>query len=665
MAEPNTAPRSDEPAIEGFVLAVFGLAGIEYGWAAERVLRVRRYASLAALFGDAEQVELALDTRAAADHPAALLCAPGSFAMDELLRLARSLPGGYRSTLLLPLPGAELPPGLPLVENGHLAVERRETVTRRALRAVFRVALQSAEPVERLLVLVVDSDGRLRPDLADRGERAPRSLDAPAEPVPGELLDVLEQEAGRHAALIAAEQLPPIQVRKAGEVRRLEQYLAALRDERAAELPAGAPRRAAQIQAEGRALLDALRTVLPGDGPWDRDEVLRDLTPRLWSPALRMRLLPPRQHQPVLALIRRLPRRFSLEEAEALVARETQRRLERLARARPDEEPGAALVAEHEQRLESEHAERLRDIDEKYHLRVLATPALLEWLEYPALACELRLSAVPQSGAAGATVPAAWDALAEAWDLPPCPACGASIERLWLCEHDHTACGSCAIVCAGCRRARCPSCEMPRCAVCGDGACEVCGRECESCGGWTCPRHFQTCPDCARTACSRCGGACAACETPLCREHHAACSFCQRGVCHSHVHTCYGCRRSACPEHGDRCAICGRDFCGAHGHRCVSCGERYCGADVGADHRCRTCGSLEPIGDATTDALRTRLAEVLPEVDLSRHRQWWLGRNGRVLVVVARRWPRSHWFVLHAESRVLRRHRVYWRLRGP
>src|SRR5262249_54001270 len=145
--------------------------------------------------------------------------------------------------------------------------------------------------------------------------------------------------------------------------------------------------------------------------------------------------LAPELLQRVTDIVSRLPATFSWADVEQWVARETQRRLRRLD---PQSAEGAAvtdLLGAAEQRLEGEHSARLADIEERFHLRVLARPALLEWLQYPVRAYRLSVD-----GKGTAEIDATWDTLAEAWGLPRCPACGGILARLWVCERDHLAC---------------------------------------------------------------------------------------------------------------------------------------------------------------------------------------------------------------------------------
>src|SRR5205085_2384758 len=135
--------------------------------------------------------------------------------------------------------------------------------------------------------------------------------------------------------------------------------------------------------------LDALRSLLAGDGPWDRDALLVSLQPgsrfgfaRREDPA---RHLLPEMRMSVVELIRRLPAPFTLADAEQRVERDTAQRMERLESRAHDEPSPSAALAEREQALGAEHQARVADIESKFHLRVLAQPVLLEWLEYPIL----------------------------------------------------------------------------------------------------------------------------------------------------------------------------------------------------------------------------------------------------------------------------------------
>jgi hypothetical protein len=658
------------PSLKPFLEQVLTAADLKHVWLEEDLVRIWSHPQFSELFGDAAALDLALSEEALRDHPAATLCTPGSFALDRLIQWARSGQGAFSSRLSAQLPDGELPAGLPHLANGVLAVHERVPGERAILYALFRVSLHSDELVEHLLPLAFEQDGTPRPDLTARLEecrRAPSGGSSTA--IPDPLLSLMESHADRAARELAREHLPAVQARKAREIERLERYVRALRDELAGELPAGAARRSAQIKAESRALLDTLVSVLPGEGPWQRDTLLPSLkhpsvVDRFRRPA-QAPIIPPEMHDRVVGLIRRLPAQFSMADAERLLLHDTERRLERLARQGKDGGSAATLLDEQERRLEEEHRSRIADIEQKFHLRVLAQPMLLEWLEYPVLDCRVLLS-----GRGSAELALSWNPLAEAWAVPCCRSCGAEIGQLWLCEHDHLACEACASVCRRCSRARCPSCAFTRCARCQSAACEDCGRTCDCCGGWNCDRHGTHCPQCGMNWCSRCGHACYSCDSALCPEHGRSCALCGRAACAEHAVECHTCSRAACLEHGDRCPHCTLAYCSEHSAPCRFCGQTYCAPCAGnlrrgAGDRCATCRELEEMGPTTIEALRSRVREAAPGVDPMRFRQWWLARNGRYWIIAARRWPWNHIFVLQADSRELVSHRRYWSWRGP
>lgn len=667
--------------LRSFVGAVLARSGVEHVWLDGRRVRVRPHPAFAELFGEAASLELALDEAAAQEYPGATLCSPGSFALDQLISWCRNIPGVYHTRL--PTAGlSEPPPGLPAVENGLLEAAPGGSVERHVLYALFRVSVDSDELVEELVPILLQDTGAAPPGTVQRFESLPREPQSAAVPaVPEDLLERLESAAAEAARRLAEEQLPVIEVRKIGELRRLEEYLRALRDDLGRELPAGAVRRAAEIRRKCRARLDLLRSVLPGDGPWDRETVLESLFPkprfRLPVPIVTGHADPQRvlagssprvlrldresQHL-VAELLRRLPRSFTTGDVEALIGRDETMRLARLARNAGEEEAAPGEVLEdHEQRLEEEHRRRVADIEEKFHVRALATPVLLEWLDYTAPQYRLAVAGLP-----GTPLHASWDPVSAEWDLSPCPGCGAvHVRSLWLCEREHLACGACAGVCAHCRRARCPSCAFGVCAVCEEPACPDCGLECARCGAWNCGRHAARCPECGAAGCVRCGGGCRVCQAPLCPEHHAACALCAAAVCREHTLRCSFCERPACPEHGDRCPACGRVHCTDHAAACRFCGERYCTACAGSSGRCATCRELERVGPATAAALRSRLDQLAPGSKASRFRHLWLARNSRRQIVVARRRLWNHVYVMDEDGSALRSHRRYLSWRGP
>jgi len=660
MADPTTA----------FAARLLELLRVPHVWSEEGVVRVYPHPGLETLIGEAPFLDLALSEESLRLSPAAVSCLPGSFALDVLLNTARELPAAFHSRLSGESLPADVPPGLPGFANARVSVVETLREERGALYALFRAGFHSDELVERLLAVALDQEGTPRPGWPARLEPREREVAPGPVALPGGVLDALGAEAERAAREMAQELLPGVEARKGAEMARLEAYLRALRDELQAAVPAGPARRAARIQAEARQALDALRLALPGEGPWEREAVLSAVwqTPRFGPkqppggslrPDSPLRELPPALQWKTIERIGGLPQCFTLADVEGAVDGEAHRRLERLERGLGEGAGELDLLGERERALAEEHRARVADIESKFSLRVLLRPVLLEWLTYPALAARFRVE-----GAAEAEFSSMWHALSGAWDLPPCASCGGLLEAGWLCERGHLACAACASVCGECRRARCAGCAFDRCAVCGETACDGCGLRCARCGEWNCRRHARPCETCRETACARCGGACNRCAVPLCPDHHATCALCGGTACAEHHVACHLCGQVACAEHGDRCPCCARPYCGSDASACSLCGRPHCRNCAGERGRCDTCRSLQEVGPDTVAALRSRLQAVVPLQRPGRFRRWWLARNSRYTVVVARRWPWSYLFVLGEATGELVHSRRFWSWTG-
>jgi hypothetical protein len=651
----NVAPAA---VLHTFVEGALAHVGAEHVWLSRELVRVGATPALADLFGDAATLDLALTPEALVDWPAALLCAPGSFAFDALLERCRATPAGFSTRLEPSEPGGAPPPGLPELANGTLVPERRELSTGTAVFALFRVSLHSDELVERLVPVLVDAAGTLRPELAERVERRGRCSQPGGVEVPAPFLATLEAEIQRRTAELAGALIPEIRKRKAEETARLESYLATLREDLHREFPPALLMQVDGIRAQAEMATAAFRTLAAGAFPCERDRLLALLEPKPQTGFTRpydpVSQLPDATRRRLAEVLRALPERFYPPAFEGAMAQDSAARLKALGAWAETGQPLSEVIAEREQRLEEEHRARIADIEHKFHLRVTSAPALLETISYPLAEYELVVEGDPEL-----RTTATWDTLAEEWRSAPCPGCGEAAARWWLCERGHLACEACAGVCVGCGRARCRSCAFRRCADCHRPACPDCGTCCARCDSWSCREHAPGCPLCDQTTCSRCGGSCHVCGRGLCDEHHEACALCHRQVCAEHALTCRVCRRVACSVHARRCAICRDGCCRDHRATCASCRQEYCSACC-VEGRCETCRSLEPAGGQTALSLARQLAHLCGEPALESHRRWLLARNARYRVAVARGWPRSRIFVVDEETGALAEQRKRW-----
>lgn len=636
--------------VREFVQQALAAAGVECVEREPGLLRVYSHPLLAELLGEEPWIELVFDEAGHHEYPGATLCGPGSFPLDRILALVQEMPRAFSFHASLPLPEGP-PPGGPVLRNAPFQLRRAAPVERTALRLLVRIRLQADETVEHLH-WVAASGGRERPDLLPGWKPdLPLHTAAPGQPGPADL-KALEEQAQRAAAELAAEYARANAAHQQDERERLERFHQALLEELPSQLPSGPAKRLAQARAEDLALLEWLRSSLPGNGPWERARLL----PTGWGPFRKPGQLAPPDYETQLKVQGLLPELgpyFQWEDLERAARRHSEKRLQRqMDRLRSDPEASRQL-AEAEERLQEEHRGRLADLERKLHLRTLVTPRALEALSYAAAGFELVSPGV-------APVSVAWDPLAGAWEPATCPTCAEPATELWRCSDASLGCEECTSRCCGCDRVEPRSHPLPACAVCARPACPDCGRACADCGSWNCGLHAGRCPGCEKTRCAACGGACGVCGGAVCAAHPVHCGECRRPLCAEHHFRCRVCEADLCPDHRHRCSICTHAACAQHEAQCRGCGQRYCARCV-PDGRCETCRTLEPAGEETVKALRASVAEALPNLDARRLTAWKLGRSSRYLIVEARAWPRIHRFVFEEEAGRLLHHTRSWK----
>ncbi|MBI3910124.1 MAG: hypothetical protein HY320_04220, partial [Armatimonadetes bacterium] len=625
------------------------------------------------------EVTLAFQPEAAQAHTDALLVAVGSYALDRLLEHLRQQPAAVVGALpprAAPVAGL---PAYPSAVNGRiLPGPWREEWLPVAL-ALFRVKVMTDEAQEHLVPVVVDWEGRPRPDLVEvcraAGLQPPptdqsRTLSGPAEWL-ARALTAAEAPARAAAEQLARQAEQQAESRLRADLERLDAYYRELREDLTVDLRSAASRAVARVHEQAERIRRILEHTLPADGPLRKPEAqdrLLELRKRRRWPRREEAPFTPEDVDAAIAFLNQMVSPFTREQALNALGRDVERRLLRLEKRlevaqQRREQAGPAPTREYDEarnRLEKEFERRAAETRERFQARALVTPVLLECLWYPRQVAE-----VAYVGRGEARLTAVWDAVRGVAEPSPCPRCGTALAEVWLCEAGHLTCPACRHTCRACGRTRCRPCGMAICAICQQPACDSCGGACPRCGGWTCAPDRRSCAVCQASQCARCAVSCSACDHALCSQHASTCGMCGRPACPEHLVVCRFCASQTCPEHGQQCGICGEGVCDAHRRPCASCGQRYCQACVSERDRCQTCLSLQPVGPATTEAILQRLAYAAPTFPAARIRQWWFARNRHYWIVLGRRWWRHHLFVLDAERREVRWRRSGWSLRAP
>jgi hypothetical protein len=151
-----------------------------------------------------------------------------------------------------------------------------------------------------------------------------------------------------------------------------------------------------------------------------------------------------------------------LEEYYLGIAQEIRTRLRKkgLGGEEAEREEAKATAAERELKL------KIRDLEDKYAVRVQVTFVSLLYVELPVLTARVSY----QRRQAFRELDFFWNPLLKEWEALACEACGENTFAFSLCdEWQHVACASCSHPCPTCGRRFCPACHRQGCPACRKG----------------------------------------------------------------------------------------------------------------------------------------------------------------------------------------------------
>lgn len=478
------------------------------------------------------------------------LVVPGSYVLERLLSAVR-MHGEVASVDLKPAVQAAPSPGLELA-NAEAKLISSETLFRSLLMASFRVSLVSDEDQDRLFSVVIDCATGKQSDIAADGLSDIAGTRCAVNPAVVDLLKPAFSAAESAAMDFArdwAESAQQNADRKiASEIERLNGYY---RDV-LADTGGGnrdADLRKAQLYrmktAEARKEMDhrydlARQLVCDAES---RQALENDYGHRLvsltksrnrlqWSLTGYAKMA---QFDKEIATLRKA---FELAKrvftpgtnAEAVAELERDRKqaltkLEQKSRARETTKFSHETMEELRAlggQLDSEKAQRIAELQEKFHVKMTVTPVSASLVRYP----QAVYSYNAVSGSESVAFKSRQDLMTQEVTGPACQSCGGAMPTGFACACGHLVCPACHRVCAGCGRDICGTCVTTTCQFCGGAICESCCGKCEVCSKIGCPSHVSECPCCGRVACVEHSSLCVVCGQRVCQRCLSA-----QGVC--------------------------------------------------------------------------------------------------------------------------------------
>jgi hypothetical protein len=244
--------------------------------------------------------------------------------------------------------------------------------------------------------------------------------------------------------------------------------------------------------------------------------------------------------------------------------------------------------------LDSEKAQRITEMREKFQLKVAVSPVSCCVVGYPQ--AEYDYEAV--SGSMSIPFSSCQDLISGKLYGPECRSCGGKMHIGYACSCGGLVCPACHKTCAGCGKDLCSACLAGACQTCGGGVCQSCRHTCDVCGKLVCPGHSGKCRECGKAICrgseSSCGKSCQICGGDFCPEHAGSCPICNSTVCEHELRACSECGLKACKVDVIDCPSCGAAACSHHSAPCLFCGQRTCLHCLSDSGYCRTCQGLFP-----------------------------------------------------------------------
>lgn len=464
------------------------------------------------------------------------LVVPGSYVLERILAAVRTR-GGLGAIRLEPAAQASPSPGLTLA-NAEARLANSQTLTRAVLLTSFRVSLVTDEDEDRLFGAAIDLA------TGEKCEIDPRIvLDHAGQkcPIPAEATGNLESafRAAQSAAMDFAREWADsmqqkIDARLAQETVRLNGYY---RDMLTDAMGGDKNLDARKIQ-KRRDKADAAYDDLNRSYEIAQ-ELLQNHDPtRLFREKLRP--LKEQERRLIWGLSSSYPdlaackREISvLEKAGEIVRRyldslsgerldlqgERQTRLADLRKRAAKWEASStnpdalAHIEDLSKQLDSEKAQRIAELEEKFRLKVAVHPVSAAIIEYPQARYEYAAITGPLSIAFTSTM----DLVSGEVKGPECHSCQGQMPTGYACACGHLACETCHRTCVGCGKDLCSSCVTVTCQTCESPVCQDCVRVCSVCGLTGCKRDVTDCPCCGKPICQAHGQTCAICGERVCR----------------------------------------------------------------------------------------------------------------------------------------------------
>ncbi len=464
------------------------------------------------------------------------LVVPGSYVLERILAAVRTR-GGLGAIRFEPAALASPSPGLTLA-NAEARLVNSQTTTRDLLLTSFRVSLVTDEDEDRLFSTAIDLA------TGEKCEIDPRIvLDHAGQkcPIPAKAAGNLESafEAAQSAAMDFAREWADsmqqkIDARLAQETVRLNGYYKDMLSDAVGGDKNLDARKIQKRREEADAAHDDLNRSYE-----IAQELLQNRDP---TRLFREKLRPLREQErrliwslnsnyPNLAACKReinvlvkageIMRSYldSLSGERLDLQGERQRRLADLRRRSAKWEASStnpdalAHIEDLSKQLDSEKAQRIAELEEKFRLKVVVHPVSAAILEYPQAQYKYAAIAGPLSIAFISTM----DLVSGEVKGPECHSCHGQMPAGYACACGHLACETCHRTCVGCGKDLCSSCVTVTCQTCESPVCQDCVRVCSVCGLTGCKRDITKCPCCGKPICQAHGHACAICGERVCR----------------------------------------------------------------------------------------------------------------------------------------------------
>jgi hypothetical protein len=503
------------------------------------------------LFDGRESLQLAFAPNQMQDG--AELVVPGSYVLEQLLKAVR-MHGEVASIDLEPAAQASPSPGLELA-NAEARLVSSETHSRNLLMANFRVSLVSDEDQDRLFSVAIDCVTGKRSDISADGLSDIAGTRGAVNPAVVDLLkpafSAAESEAMDFARDWAESAQQNADRKIASEIERLNGYY---RDVLA---DAGGGNRDADVR---KAQLYRKKAAEAYDQVARRYDLAIDLVTSAQSvQALnsgyghRMSALTKRRSKfqwsadryasmaecdREIAALRKAfdlaSRAFKpLAKADAVAELERDRKealakLEQKSQARESTKFSPETIEQLKElggQLDSEKAQRIAELQEKFHIKMTVTPVSASLVRYP----QAVYSYTAVSGSGAVAFESSQDLITHELHGPACQSCGGAMPTGYACACGHLVCPACHKVCAGCGKDVCGKCVTATCQFCGGVICDHCRRTCEVCGKIGCPSHVTECPCCGKSVCMEHSGTCVVCGQRVCLSclnPHGVCATC-------------------------------------------------------------------------------------------------------------------------------------------